>query len=1323
MTTDYFSDYQSFITSKSLPSPADTPYDTPNLGSRRSSRHRIPGRTSTSTPPPLPADVADRQDGKQPAYDPKRFTPTLHASLVSEILNLRRELDSKHSFIDNLESSFHAVKEENDTLTNRLLEHNKQSRLNQRKLDHFEQGASDAIEELLEEKESQTAANEELRAKIDALNKKSRRHEDDVLQSQQIWEREKQSWENERRQLEMRVHVTESRLRAFVDEMNAQPASIEKRERDVESGGVETFKDSGFGNESDTASIRSYRKLKHRRNMSSISLRSSSHSVTGMSPGKGNGFNLADEMKFEEEDEYDLDEFEHEDDDLLYDSRRERILESRQSSRQVDMDAKAKKVLGITKYDESRQDGILPSSLSAGDKGSLQDDSFRTGSSSDSSRMQPSEMVEPQASGSLHQYVDRGVQPTPPLQVSVRPAESLGPENPSSNGNALQRLHTTGFMVSSASQTGDLPISPPATPRLSVESAEALLAKQAQKPHYFSIQTQTDFADEAAGLQQSPAELHPQQALPIPSIAIHPPRSPASSPRHSTVLPPGTRNAVAQTDMGITSPSCGASVQTEEIRIDRRRFKLPEAPLLIHRHPSPIARVDNECEIAPSIPIASPPISPSRSISSTFSRTNSGTNVRAIGPFKALPLPRPVLLPSPTEERAPTWKEKGPVNRTSQYGVSHPMRSSSLLAGLQDDLDGSEYDTDMPSEAESKDVFGATTSLARTAVRAGYAGLPKTVPEDQEISPEHGTLTMHGAFPNISRSASKGSNRRANVMHSSRMGNQYLRSRTPSVTSAGSSSVQSQPPPFPIPTRSSSRVMKDVSSDGLPSPSPFDGDSVTSRRTQKPVQVKRKTGLRKVQSATGLRQSPQNSPRRRRRSPNLTPIQSMAFESPATAKLPIPDLPTPLQHGPFVGETTLQEASMNIDETGASKSGEAMDTSLVDAIAATMVGEWMWKYVRRRKSFGVGEQDFPKNGEEGGVRHKRWVWLSPYERTVMWSTKQPVTGNALLGKSGRKLLIKSVLDVKDDNPPPKGATQQTVFNRSILVLTPARALKFTATDRERHHLWLTALSFLAHPSRDPPQVPRLRPIPIQDQEISSHLQGPFKRRPAIRDSVTIAKDRTRPAPLNLALAKPSSYTPSNAPSTAATADPLPTADASPGSAEPPNIPRLYSSSRHARKRSSTNPTLPGGVPLSLSLNRAALSFRSFSANNAPPPSAASASASASGHRTALTASSARSSRRTSVASPERPNFFEAVGGGLDVGMGGGMGMGTGVGTVRMEAFVDPGLMDGVLYVPPPPASARLRRGGGGGGLAAVGDGRRKGSVFVNEAGEDPFRGF
>jgi hypothetical protein len=82
-------------------------------------------------------------------------------------------------------------------------------------------------------------------------------------------------------------------------------------------------------------------------------------------------------------------------------------------------------------------------------------------------------------------------------------------------------------------------------------------------------------------------------------------------------------------------------------------------------------------------------------------------------------------------------------------------------------------------------------------------------------------------------------------------------------------------------------------------------------------------------------------------------------------------------------------------------------SSVVDAIAASMIGEFMWKYVRKRKAFGGPETPMDRAAEEAslanhGVRHKRWVWISPYERAIMWSSKQPTSGTALLGKNGRK---------------------------------------------------------------------------------------------------------------------------------------------------------------------------------------------------------------------------------------------------------------------------------------------------------------------------------
>ena len=91
----------------------------------------------------------------------------------------------------------------------------------------------------------------------------------------------------------------------------------------------------------------------------------------------------------------------------------------------------------------------------------------------------------------------------------------------------------------------------------------------------------------------------------------------------------------------------------------------------------------------------------------------------------------------------------------------------------------------------------------------------------------------------------------------------------------------------------------------------------------------------------------------------------------------------------------------NSDATGpGSVVSSSQATGVVDAIAQTMVGEWMFKYVRRRKSFGVSEA---KGGDDNSNdRHKRWVWLAPYEHAILWSSRQPSSNTALMGKTGRK---------------------------------------------------------------------------------------------------------------------------------------------------------------------------------------------------------------------------------------------------------------------------------------------------------------------------------
>lgn len=122
--------------------------------------------------------------------------------------------------------------------------------------------------------------------------------------------------------------------------------------------------------------------------------------------------------------------------------------------------------------------------------------------------------------------------------------------------------------------------------------------------------------------------------------------------------------------------------------------------------------------------------------------------------------------------------------------------------------------------------------------------------------------------------------------------------------------------------------------------------------------------------------------------------------------------------------------------------------------------------------------------------------------------------------------ISNVIDVADHNPPPKGCPDR-LCPRSILVLTPNRALKFTAPTLERHHVWLTALSFLSHAPNGtgdllglPSPLPHLdyttesgtasTPTPHQLALLSSSSAAPtIRTRRPVRDSIRLAKARVR----------------------------------------------------------------------------------------------------------------------------------------------------------------------------------------------------------------------
>ncbi|KAK4545079.1 hypothetical protein LTR36_003630 [Oleoguttula mirabilis] len=1349
---DYFSEYSSFIGAKGLPSPADTPYETPGfIRSKRSSRATAgSSREPSVSPPPLPPDTIDYQersrDGMYSALDPRRFTPTLHASLVSEILNLRRELDSKNNLVENLEINLSTTKTDNDTLNEQLSEHAREVRKANQQVQQMEKGTYDAVQDLVHERDAARHNVDDLRVKLEVASKKTRWQDEDAVRTQAIWEHEKESWDNERRQLERRIHVTDNRLRTFVDEVSSQQAAVDAQDAQVEEEGDESiFKDSGLGNESDTVSIQSSTPVKHRRNMSSLSYRTRSlrHSVSSRASAgtpdlhaRPNGYSLADELGIDEEDEYDMDDFEHADDELEYPEpkRRTVVHHSRQGSIIGELDSKAKRVLGLT---SETLDSPVMAPMRSPTKTEFTKRSVDSKPAAEPYRLSmlqtsPLAAVPPYPElVSRVEYVDSGYQPSPPPSpqskgTSTDPVQRPAVHEPQaeSRSDRTDSVHTQAAKHALQVSTGVAasPISPPETPVIGGVTWPEGERMSLSAPSYSVASTQTDLPalERPRSTRSKRDSLSPPMF--VPAIAIHPPTSRPASPR-AYVLPPGTRNASAQ--VCLPWPGKDACIQTEEIRVDKRLRRLPSHLLPTRRQPSQLlpsptlsdhqpakkistggtAIIFTQISTAPSLP--SPPLQSPMDSSPERTRENGSRDLRSF-PLRAITLPRPVLAPAEIrEEKA----NSGPLNRSSQYGVTRPLQSSQLL-DIDKDSDNSDYD-DPLSDVDVQDLTGSIPAFSRAPHgRFGLSQPPKVVPEDKEISPERrpGTAESYGAAPAPSVASSRANSQRAHAKPPAKL-NAYskdVRPRSPSFGSVASSSysTHSVAPPFPIPTRSSSRVLPNTHSEGSQSPTPHHGGDIFGRgghRSSRTQHV-RQNSLRKVQSAAVIRQtarartSPQKI-RRRRRSPDLTPVQSMAFEDP---RLPtgfsIPELPTPLQEAAGLDIT---KGSVDLDRrpsTAATSDGRsAEEATLVDSIAATMVGEWMWKYIRKRKSFGIGED----NSETvHGTRHKRWVWLSPYERTIMWDNKQPTSGSALLGKKGRKLTIQSVLDVQDDTPMPKGAELRSAYHRSILILTPQRALKFTAITQDRHAFWMTALSFLAQsgrlPAQFPPQMPSKAhpPLPTRAPPIPPKSQPPPAfGRATIRDSVRLAQGR-----------RPSLHQRASQPGASGGSAMIgPEMAGQDQGADFPSVPRLYiSTTRHQRKRSNTSPRLP--APL--------INLRSFS-SSAIPSSASSrlhpGSTNGSSIRADLRSSSSKSgSRRDSITSPDRPNFFEAVG------------------TVRMEAFVDPHVRNGVLYVPaPPPASAvhgpRRRRGDSNLSTSTV-DKRRAGYVF-DENGVDPFKGF
>ena len=119
------------------------------------------------------------------------------------------------------------------------------------------------------------------------------------------------------------------------------------------------------------------------------------------------------------------------------------------------------------------------------------------------------------------------------------------------------------------------------------------------------------------------------------------------------------------------------------------------------------------------------------------------------------------------------------------------------------------------------------------------------------------------------------------------------------------------------------------------------------------------------------------------------------------------------------------------------------DPRMIQAITQTMIGEFLWKYTRK-----AGRE------EMSSTRHRRFFWVHPYTRMLYWSEQDPSTaGRAQL--KAKSVAIEAVRVVSDDNPMPPG-----LHRKSLVVITPGRSIKFTASTSQRHETWFNALSYL-----------------------------------------------------------------------------------------------------------------------------------------------------------------------------------------------------------------------------------------------------------------------
>ncbi|KAL9602102.1 MAG: hypothetical protein Q9219_002098 [cf. Caloplaca sp. 3 TL-2023] len=1279
---------------KPLPTPADAPYNIPSRAdSRQSSRAGwySPWPSLSSPRSHARADSSSHARGESNGNlddsialttDERRFTPNLHASLVSEILSLRREIETKNNALTSLEEGLQSSKVDNSQLAATVNSREQEIRSVKKQMQLLESGTLSALGDMAKERDDALYNLTDVRKRLEASKNAFRTQEEDARRCQDLWDQDKQNWDNERRNMERKVHVAEGRLRTMVNEVAAIQANnqhVSVANSDLEEANGDTW----FSNWSDIISTRSS-SVRGRYHLSEVSnntydsnelanLRNSivpgRNSISGMEP---NSLNLADELQFEETGEHHDTVHELQNGVISPDALpEENPFRPRRLSIQS-QDCKARRILGLQIDTVEQQLGGQPPA--------------EENSSTILGKFLPPLQFERKWTPT-HQ--DTGTQFSPPASPKAMTPEhetaaerdvgrNANTENTANQSRKRVSVAVTPYeflpfksesipspkIISVGCQTTPQPASPPLVPMIALEPLfpdPATLSGLNMVSSSTQTESESQLASETAGFQR------PTFPSTVPVIAIHPPNSRPGSAYNNVVLPPRTKNASSQTMLTQLADLKSVATQTESIRVDKRPLGIPQRLMSADTSFKPQSQRSQ---------------SPRRSPSKTRK-----VDLRRPPPVE---LPRTRIRSSNIQNQSSEVIESSDVlsNRGHKAFPISPASSDNPFAGFSDQ-EGSAKEIDFSDDDDFATVAPIRKTLSKVQnswklvpasmnANQGSRPLGRPISDIQEID-DTTEAGSPGRQANIGRSPLEGlmgpnekaglpfnasrnpGIRKAALISSGALA--HARQRSPSEPGPSTASA-AVPPPFPVPTRSSSRKIPISSSEGNGSPTPYATSFIAGARNRTKAPPSSRNPLRKVRSAAAvpkfaLKQGTTDGE-------NTPPVKSQA-----STPLSSPLLPRILrtESSPQVSSTSSQKKRQEATapdytatETVTESPGQI--TSVVDAIAQTMVGEWMLKYVRKRKSFGIAESPQVEfeggrhpNENNSGIRHKRWVWLAPYERAVIWSSKQPTNGSALLGKGGRKrkapgiyrevrelikciVTIQSVLDVRDDTPLPKNAGMQPNFGRSILILTPERALKFTAPNRDRHYIWLTALSFLSHATFGMEDLAVLPAVPRTEyQPSSSEIRGRARRSP--RDSIRVAKSKERPQLQARNYTAPTAPIASLAGAGGSAYDA--TTESVSDAAEPPRIPRL---SAHTRKRSNTGPR--PGLPSAFHSFPAHLGISSsHQARSATPPDIARSN-------NTPGAPYMRHQSETTLAQPEpvRNDFFDVAG------------------MVRMEAFID-----------------------------------------------------